>query len=184
MVKYFIEMNSNDGVQGRDVGIEHVIAEGKKLTDAGNTEYMDVEIDPEEFKFLIFTSGTTSQAKGVMICNRNLAENINAVSAYVKLYPSDRLMSILPLHHTYESTIGFLLPIANGASIAVCEGLRYIVPNLQEAKKFYEEALSMLARMGYSVSSGCFGEHMLVRYVNDGPETFILDSKRLFAQKC
>ena len=84
MVKYFIEMNSNDGVQGRDVGIEHVIAEGKKLTDAGNTEYMDVEIDPEEFKFLIFTSGTTSQAKGVMLCHRNLAENVNAVSKYVK----------------------------------------------------------------------------------------------------
>ena len=132
MVKYFIEMNSDEGVQGRDVGIEHVIAEGKKLTDAGNTEYMDVEIDPEEFKFLIFTSGTTSQAKGVMICNRDLAENINAVSAYVKLYPSDRLMSILPLHHTYESTIGFLLPMATGSSIGVCEGLKYIQPNMKE----------------------------------------------------
>ena len=69
-----------------------------------------------------------------MLCNRNLAENINAVSAYVKLYPTDRFFSVLPLHHTYESTIGFLLPIANGASIAVCEGLRYIVPNLQESK--------------------------------------------------
>lgn len=52
------------------------------------------------------------------------------------------------------------------------------------AQEFYEEALRMLAQMGYSVSSGRFGEHMLVRYVNDGPETFILDSKRLFAQKC
>lgn len=52
------------------------------------------------------------------------------------------------------------------------------------AKEFYEEALRILAQMGYSVSSGCFGEHMMVSYVNDGPETFILDSKRLFAQKC
>ena len=66
-----------------------------------------------------------------MLCNRNFAENINAVSAYVKLYPSDRLFSVLPLHHCYESTIGFLLPFAVGADIAVCEGLKYIVPNLK-----------------------------------------------------
>ena len=50
---------------------------------------MKIKIDPEEFKVLIFTSGTTSASKGVMLCNRNLAENINAVSAYVKIYPTD-----------------------------------------------------------------------------------------------
>ena len=149
MVKYFIEMNSNDGVQGRDVGIEHVIAEGKKLTDAGNTEYMDVEIDPEEFKFLIFTSGTTSQAKGVMLCHRNLAENVNAVSKYVKLYEKDRFFSVLPLHHTYESSIGALLPFANGSSVAICGGLRYIVPDMQEAKPTAMLAVPLLVESLY-----------------------------------
>ncbi len=149
MVKYFIEMNSNDGVQGRDVGIEHVIAEGKKLTDAGNTEYMDVEINPEEFKFLIFTSGTTSQAKGVMLCHRNLAENVNAVSKYVKLYERDRFFSVLPLHHTYESSIGALLPFANGSSVAICGGLRYIVPDMQEAKPTAMLAVPLLVESLY-----------------------------------
>ena len=149
MVKYFIEMNSNDGVQGRDIGIEHVIAEGKKLTDAGNTEYMDVEIDPEEFKFLIFTSGTTSQAKGVMLCHRNLAENVNAVSKYVKLYERDRFFSVLPLHHTYESSIGALLPFANGSSVAICGGLRYIVPDMQEAKPTAMLAVPLLVESLY-----------------------------------
>ena len=149
MVKYFIEMNSNEGVQGRDVGIEHVIAEGKKLTDAGNTEYMDVEIDPEEFKFLIFTSGTTSQAKGVMLCHRNLAENVNAVSKYVKLYERDRFFSVLPLHHTYESSIGALLPFANGSSVAICGGLRYIVPDMQEAKPTAMLAVPLLVESLY-----------------------------------
>ena len=149
MVKYFIEMNSNDGVQGRDVGIEQVIAEGKKLTDAGNTEYMDVEIDPEEFKFLIFTSGTTSQAKGVMLCHRNLAENVNAVSKYVKLYERDRFFSVLPLHHTYESSIGALLPFANGSSVAICGGLRYIVPDMQEAKPTAMLAVPLLVESLY-----------------------------------
>lgn len=133
-VKYFIQMNSDEKLNGRDVGLNYIIKEGKELLDNGNNDFMKIEIDPEEFKVLIFTSGTTSNSKGVMLCNRNLAENINAVSAYVKLTPDDRLMSILPLHHTYESTIGFLLPFAVGASISVCQGLKYIVPNLKETK--------------------------------------------------
>lgn len=149
MVKYFIEMNSDEGVQGRDVGIEHVIAEGKKLTDAGNKEYMDVEIDPEEFKFLIFTSGTTSQAKGVMLCHRNLAENVNAVSKYVKINEWDRFFSVLPLHHTYESSIGALLPFANGSSVAICGGLRYIVPDMQDSKPTAMLAVPLLVESLY-----------------------------------
>ena len=131
-VNYFIQMNDVTPLQDKDVGIEYVIKQGEQLVRSGDNSYMDIKIDPDEFKVLIFTSGTTSQAKGVMICNRDLAENINAVSAYVKLYPSDRLMSILPLHHTYESTIGFLLPMATGSSIGVCEGLKYIQPNMKE----------------------------------------------------
>ena len=82
-----------------------------------------------------------------MLNNRNLAANINAVSAYVKIYPKDRLFSVLPLHHCYESTIGFLLPIANGASIAICEGLRYIVQNLTEAKPLSQNAFWSHKRM-------------------------------------
>jgi len=133
-VKYFVEMYSDDKYdeQERIIGIEKVIEFGKKEVEKGNKSFLDVQIDPEEFKVLIFTSGTTSEAKGVMLCNRNLAENINAVSAYVKIYPTDRFFSVLPLHHCYESTIGFLLPFAVGADIVVCEGLKYIVPNLKE----------------------------------------------------
>lgn len=133
-VKYFIEMKSDKPLKGKEVGLEHLIDLGKDLIKSGNHTFKEIEIDPEEFKILFFTSGTTSNSKGVMLNNRNLAENINAVSAYVKIYPFDRLFSVLPLHHCYESTIGFLLPIAMGTSIAICEGLRYIVPNLQEAK--------------------------------------------------
>ena len=133
-VKYFIQMNSDDELEGNKVGLNYLIKQGNILINNGNNAYMDIEIDPDEFKVLLFTSGTTSNSKGVMLCNRNLAENINAVSAYVKLYPSDRLMSILPLHHTYESTIGYLLPFATGSSISVCQGLRYIVSDLQETK--------------------------------------------------
>ena len=133
-VEYFIKMKSDKKLEEKDVGLQYLIDLGKAIIKSGDNSFEKIEIDPEEFKILFFTSGTTSNAKGVMLNNRNLAENINAVSAYVKLYPIDMLFSVLPLHHCYESTIGFLLPIAVGASVAVCEGLRYIVPNLQEAK--------------------------------------------------
>lgn len=133
-VKYFIQMNSDDELNGRNIGINRVIKEGKEILTSGDKEFLNIEIDPDEFKVLIFTSGTTSNSKGVMICNRNLADNINAVSAYVKLSKENRFFSVLPLHHTYESTIGYLLPMAVGASIAVCQGLKYIVPNLKETQ--------------------------------------------------
>ena len=132
--KYFIQMNSDDELNGNTVGFNYLIKQGNILINNGNNSYMDIEVDPEEFRVLIFTSGTTSNSKGVMICNKNLAQNINAITAYVKIYQSDRLMSILPLHHTYESTIGFLYPFSMGASISVCQGLRYIVSDLQETK--------------------------------------------------
>ncbi|MBO4816303.1 MAG: AMP-binding protein [Clostridia bacterium] len=131
-IKYFIQMNSDEKLVGRSVGFNTVLNQGRKMVEAGDNSFMKIEIDPEEFKVLIFTSGTTANSKGVMLCNRNLAENINAVNPYVKIDENDRLFSVLPLHHTYESTIGFLLPFSTGSSIAVCQGLKYIVPNLKE----------------------------------------------------
>ena len=149
MVKYFIQMNSDDKLTGRSVGFNTVLNEGKELVSTGDDSFMKIEIDPEEFKVLIFTSGTTSNSKGVMLCNRNLAENVNAVSPYVKLDRKDRFFSVLPLHHTYESSIGFLLPFANGCSIAVCQGLKYIVPNLKETKPTAMLAVPLLIESLY-----------------------------------
>ena len=134
MVKYFIQMYSDEKLSGRTVGFNTILNEGKEMIKAGDNSFEKIEVDPEEFKVLLFTSGTTSNSKGVMLCNRNLAENINSVSAYVNLTKEDRLFSVLPIHHTYESTIGFLIPLAKGSSIAVCQGLKYIVPNLKEIK--------------------------------------------------
>ena len=148
-VKYFIQMNNDDKLNGRNLGINEIINEGKKILNSGDKEFLNIEIDPDEFKVLIFTSGTTSNSKGVMLCNRNLAENINAVSAYVKLTKEDRLFSILPLHHTYESTIGYLLPMAVGASIAICQGLKYIVPNLKETNPTAMLAVPLLVENLY-----------------------------------
>ncbi len=177
-------MKSDKPLEGSDVGLNYLIESGKKILDSGDTSFEEIEIDPEEFKLLIFTSGTTSNAKGVMICNRNLAENINAVNAYVKIYPSDIFFSVLPLHHTYESTIGFLVPMATGASVAVCEGLKYIVPNLQEAKPTAVLAVPLLIesihkKINESIKKG--GKEKLVNsmiYITNGLKAIGIDIKK------
>ena len=148
-IQYFVEMKSDKPLEGKDVGLLHLVEEGKKIIANGDDSFEKIKINPEEFRILFFTSGTTSNSKGVMLNNRNLAENINAVSAYVKIYNTDRFFSILPLHHCYESTIGFLVPMAFGSSIAVCEGLKHIVPNLQEAKPSLMLSVPLLAESLY-----------------------------------
>jgi long-chain acyl-CoA synthetase len=167
-VKYFIEMNSNEEYNkgNKTIGIQRVIDEGKKIVEKGDETFLNIKIDPEEFKVLIFSSGTTSEAKGIMLCNRNLAENVNAVSAYVKLYPTDRFFSVLPLHHCYESTIGFLLPVACGSSIAVCEGLKHIVPNLKETHPTALLAVPLLLESVYKKINATIKKNKKDKLVN------------------
>lgn len=146
-VNYTIEMYSQEAPtkekEGKEkqgkahfttVGFDFLTEEGKVFTDLGDNSLMEKQIDPDAFALLIFTSGTTSAAKGVMICNRNLAANINGITPYVYLTPEDRLFSVLPLHHTYESTIGFIYPMASGASIAVCQGLKHLASDMQDTQ--------------------------------------------------
>lgn len=183
-IKYFVQMNSDDELQGREVGMNTVLKQGKEMIKKGDNSFEKIEVDPEEFKVLIFTSGTTSNSKGVMINNRNLAENINAVSTYVYLDTNDRLFSVLPLHHTYESSIGFLLPFANGCSIAVCQGLKYIVPDLQETKPTAIIAVPLLIESIYKKinktieKSGKTGLVNSMFHVTNALKTVGIDIKR------
>ena len=110
----------------------NLLNEGKKSYEDGNHSFDDIKIDPDELRILLFTSGTTGSAKGVCLSQRNICSNILSTYGIVKVKRSDLFFSVLPLHHTYECTLGFLLPIYSGASIAHCEGLRHIVQNMQE----------------------------------------------------
>jgi len=153
-VKYFIEMYKDDEIRNmtnksKYVGFDKLIKIGKVRIASGDNSFMNIRIDENEFKVLIFTSGTTSKSKGVMISNKNLVQNINSISVLVKLYPKDRLFSVLPLHHTYESTIGFILPMANGCSIAVCQGLRYLIDDVNATKPTAMLAVPLLIEKLY-----------------------------------
>jgi len=78
--------------------------------------------------------GTTSESKAVMLSHQNLASNVENMTKMVEFFPEDRFLSILPIHHSYECTCGFLMPFYKGASVAYCEGLRYIAQNMKEVQ--------------------------------------------------
>ena len=111
---------------------EKLLENGKKLYENGNHTFDDIKVDPDEMRILLFTSGTTGSAKGVCLSQRNICSNILSTYGIVKVKRSDLFFSILPLHHTYECTLGFLLPIYSCASVCHFEGLRHIVKNIQE----------------------------------------------------
>jgi long-chain acyl-CoA synthetase len=79
--------------------------------------------EPHDLAVLLFTSGTTGQAKGVMLSHANLLSNVEAVVRTLEFGPADRFLSILPLHHTFESMAGLLCPLRVGASVCTARGL-------------------------------------------------------------
>ena len=91
-------------------------------------------IDPHAMAVIIFTSGTIGRAKGVMLTQRNLASNLMAMVSMMMIYPSDRFLSVLPMHHTYECTCGFLCPLYSGASAHYARSLKTVVDDLQQVQ--------------------------------------------------
>ncbi len=124
-----LEENKNDVYS-----LYQLIEEGKQLLDKGNREFLDAKINPEEMQIMLFTSGTTSISKAVMLSHKNLTANIMDIAATIKLDENDIMLSFLPLHHTFESTVGFLYPLSKGCSIAFCDGIRHIAQNVKEYK--------------------------------------------------
>lgn len=75
------------------------------------------EIKESDIALILYTSGTTGHSKGVMLTHKNIVYNAVATSKLVKLTEEDKLLSILPLYHTYEATLGFITPILSGSSV-------------------------------------------------------------------
>ena len=75
---------------------------------------------------MLFTSGTTSKSKVVMLSHTNIVSNIKDITSVFDVNKEDTLLSFLPIHHTFECTITFLLGIYFGSTVAFCEGLKYI----------------------------------------------------------
>ena len=117
----------------RFADIYDLIKDGLFMIEAGDTKFQDTPIDPNEAKIILFTSGTTSMSKGVLLSHNNITSNVYAISQTLDVRKGDRAFSILPLHHTFENTCDFFI-LSCGACICMCDGLRYIVKNMEEWK--------------------------------------------------
>lgn len=92
------------------------------------------KINNEEMAEIIFTSGSLGRAKGVMLTQKNLAVNLVSMTSMMFIYPEDKFLSVLPIHHTYECTCGMLCPLYSGASVHFARSLKTIVDDLQVVK--------------------------------------------------
>jgi long-chain acyl-CoA synthetase len=137
-----------------------MLAAGRSLLELGDQRYRQRSIDPEALASLLFTSGTTSAAKAVMLSHRNICADIKGLAGVVKLPSGIRMLSVLPLHHTFENTCGLFMALYVGAEIHECDGLRHIQKNMQEYgidmiigvpllfNNFYEKVQDSLKKAG------------------------------------
>lgn len=147
---------------------EHYLEAGRTLLKKGNTKFEEIKINPDEMKILLFTSGTTGNAKGVCLSQKNICSNILSIYGIVKVKRSDLFFSILPLHHTYECTIGFLLPLYSGASICYCDGLRYISKNMLEYHPSVILCVPLLLESMYKKIMKSLKKSLPEKYTKDG----------------
>jgi len=80
-------------------------------------EAEEFTLQEDDLAAIIYTSGTTGSSKGVMLTHKNIAYDATAAQYVVDIFPEDRFLSVLPLAHTFECTVGMIIPILNGASI-------------------------------------------------------------------
>ena len=112
--------------------ISKLIEDGNKLIGDGDKKYENIVLNKDEMSVMLFTSGTTNNPKAVMLSQNNICSNISAYEPHFKILPSDTLLSFLPIHHTFECSITILYGFYSGATIAFCDGLKYIQKNLKE----------------------------------------------------
>lgn len=130
-VKCFISMDlekETDGVYSQSELIEN----GKKLIEDGTRDFLDAKIDNEKMGIMLFTSGTTAMSKAVMLSHKNICSNLYDIASVIAIKETETFLSFLPLHHTFECTVGFLYPVSKGSAIAFCEGIRHIADNIKE----------------------------------------------------
>jgi long-chain acyl-CoA synthetase len=124
------ETNPMDGV----MSFSELRNRGGERVAAGKRDFYERTVSPDHLLSILFTSGTMGNPKGVMLTHGNVACNLVDAAKWVDLRTEDRFLSVLPIHHSYECTDGFLLALYLGATTSYAENLRRIAENLAETR--------------------------------------------------
>lgn len=130
-IQYFISMDQEKNTE-EIYSEKNILEKGKELIKNGDRRFIDAKIEPEKMGIMLFTSGTTSISKAVMLSHKNIVNNVMDIRATFELDKTDRMLSFLPLHHVFECTVGFLYPISIGCMLAYCDGVKHMADNLKE----------------------------------------------------
>ncbi len=125
----FICMRENDTY----TTMQSVMELGKQDLENGKTNIYNYSVDPKAMSVILFTSGTTSLSKAVMLSQDNILSNIYSLDCMIEFFDTDVSLAFLPFHHTFGST-ALLLFLHNGVCTTFCDGLRYVQKNLTEYK--------------------------------------------------
>lgn len=123
-------------IKGETRNVKHIIPMSKIKKIAPKKDIPVEGIDPKGLAVLIFTSGTTGTSKAVMLSHYNIMCNMKSVERFIEINEKDTLCSIIPMHHTFEGTAGFLFPLFRGATIYYPPSLKPtdILATMKESK--------------------------------------------------
>ncbi|MGM9641916.1 MAG: AMP-binding protein, partial [Eubacteriales bacterium] len=116
------------------VTLEALIEEGSDKLSHGDTDYFRLSVEESDLALICFSRTSGGDVRGSMLSQRNVCFNLTELTKTMICYPDDVYLSVLPMHHIYELTCGFLYPLISGACVAFCEGLRYLSRNIQETR--------------------------------------------------
>ena len=116
---------------GEESELEDMMAEGREKIRDGFRDFLDKEVKEEDVAVYLFTSGTTSESKIVMLTHGNISSNIRDMLGMKIFYPEDVNMAFLPFHHSF-GLVGVLVFLSSGADNVFCDGLKYVQKNFAE----------------------------------------------------
>lgn len=145
-IKFLIGFSRKE--ESNDVlSYDRFIEDGRKSFNAGNQKYLKLKSDPNSLKLLVYTSGTTGMAKGVMLTENNLISCVYYGLQVATVY--DRCLSVLPYHHTYEGVAGILVALHHHSTICINDSLKNVLKNLQFYKPDYIYVVPAFAELFY-----------------------------------
>ncbi len=157
-VNYFVKtnkntftLNPNDAyVEEKYTTFNNILSLGKYLYETNGAPENMLQHDTEKMSILLFTSGTTGTAKGVMLAEKNVCAVLNGIIPTLNvLTPADSVLSVLPIHHTYEMSAGILAPMLYGMTVNICDGIKYVGKNIKQFKPSVMALVPMFANQLY-----------------------------------
>lgn len=183
-----ILIGMDEGDDAADTTVPQLLALGRRRLTAGDIRFRQCTVQADQPAAMIFTSGTTGSSKAVLLSHGALAANVVGVSSNVSIGNQDVLLSVLPLHHTYECTAGFLTALYQGATVCYAEGLRRVADNLQETRATVMLGVpalfeAMYRRLEAGIREKGAGKFAVAKNLVRGGRWFGLDLRRkLFAK--